>query len=312
MNNFIGNYLNKGYTPMNEATISKPKPAQEKIRNFLLQNPGSTRKQILQNLFGITPEDARKNYSGSGAHAVENTLSRCLYSKLIRVDTTVTPNKWYAVEQPETKSTIEEGNKVSTNLPPSVDSFLQDISQMTELLSYRDVMNFEPSEEDLLLVKKLISKVRRKLNTEDLTDEQIAELPEVDQIVEIVKKKVIQEQNLSSDNVYEKTKQQLIEIKNCIPDLLNFYQGKITGTELYDIIVKKTPSLQVDYKDAYLDFLSQINEPKKIGEWTLPISSSGSFYTAFIDLDWIYNLDELTEEQCDELIADFKKKKFNN
>jgi len=83
------------------------KPAQEKIRDFLIKNPGVTRKQIYQDLFGISPEAARKDYGRSGAHTVENTLSRALISHLITMDNSVKPAKWYAVTGNQTTSTPE-------------------------------------------------------------------------------------------------------------------------------------------------------------------------------------------------------------
>jgi len=110
-----------------------------------------------------------------------------------------------------------------------------------------------------------------------------------------------------NEGVYQTTKKQLDEIKSCIPDLNDFYNKNINGDTLYSIIVKQTPTLQIDSKEAYLDFLNQINDSKKFDiSWTLPKSSSGSFYTAFTDLDWVYEVEGLSSKEADKLINDFK------
>ena len=279
----------------------KSKPAQEKIRDFLIQNPGATRRQILQDLFGISPEDIKKGYNYPKTHTIENTLQRTLQSGLIKVDNTVKPMKWYAVEESlkeskkrtideiieetiqndeliynpkdtitedqkrdniqvfivdegqdivdveetfkpytvydikqtnvkrpkysgpafvltfsseeeeygsvmsqdlfnllreagykgevfeENIEQIDEGNQVSSKLPSSIDSFLQDIAQYTELIHYKDIMNIDPSKFNIKEVSRLIKKVKQEVAINDLSDEEIAELPEVKQIIALVK-----------------------------------------------------------------------------------------------------------------------------
>lgn len=84
-------------------------------------------------------------------------------------------------------------NAVSANLPSSIDSFLQDIAQMTELLSYQDIMNFKPSDEDIKKLAFLIKKIKSFIKTNDIEDEEISELPEIKEIVNIIKGKIIEE-----------------------------------------------------------------------------------------------------------------------
>lgn len=109
-----------------------------------------------------------------------------------------------------------------------------------------------------------------------------------------------------NEGVYQTTKKQLDEIKSCIPDLNDFYNKNINGDTLYSIIVKKTPTLQSEGL-GYVEFVKQINDSKKFDiSWTLPKSSSGSFYTAFTDLDWVYEVEGLTSKEAEKLINDFK------
>lgn len=166
-----------------ENPISKEKPTQQKIRDFLIQNPGATRRQILQDLFGISPEDIKKGYNYSKTHIIENTLQRALSSGLIKVDNTVKPMKWYAVEN----EILEEGNPVTHKLPSSIDSFLQDIAQYTELIHYKDIMNIDPSKFNVNEAAKLIKAVNLKVANYDLSDEEIAELSEVKKVIMMVK-----------------------------------------------------------------------------------------------------------------------------
>src|ERR1035437_5153186 len=66
---------------------------------------------------------------------------------------------------------------------------------------------------------------------------------------------------------YEKIKKEIDEIRSCIPDLINVYDGKILGSELYKIILEITPLLaEKDDYEYYKDFIDQINKPEKFSE----------------------------------------------
>lgn len=57
---------------------------------------------------------------------------------------------------------LTEGNNVSSQLPPAVDNFLQDIAQMYKTITYKDIMGHEYTEEDL----KKLKNYRRRFRAE--------------------------------------------------------------------------------------------------------------------------------------------------
>jgi len=164
--------------------------------------------------------------------------------------------------------------------------------------------DFEKAEE---LLRELISLRKRfysVLGDDILFDGFGAAESRAKELIEIAKGNV--NKTSEKSNTYQEIKQQVKEMKSCISDLNDFYNRKITGDILYKRIVEKTPSLQIENKEAYLDFLEQINKPKRFGEWTLPKESSGSFYTAFLDSDFFYENEDLTEKEVEELIEYLK------
>lgn len=66
---------------------------------------------------------------------------------------------------------LNEGNPVSMNLPPSIDSFLQDVAQVTEKITYTDISNFEKrcTKSDFSQLRKLRRKFADAM--EDWDDE---------------------------------------------------------------------------------------------------------------------------------------------
>ena len=77
---------------------------------------------------------------------------------------------------------LTEGNNVSSQLPPAIDSFLQDIAQMYETIDYKDIMQHEYSEEDIRKLKNLRRRFRAEVPYEG--DE------EADQIMQDIAEKV--------------------------------------------------------------------------------------------------------------------------
>ena len=130
--------------------------AQEAVRDFLLKNPGVTRKEILQNLFGISPAAARENYGTSGAHTAENVLSRAQSSGLIKQDNS-RPAKWYAVDKPlKVDQSKPEINSLESN---SLSEYLG--------VEYKDYQHGKPQEAAVLLNKltnTYISEVQKALS----------------------------------------------------------------------------------------------------------------------------------------------------
>lgn len=68
---------------------------------------------------------------------------------------------------------LNEGNPVSMNLPPSIDSFLQDVAQVTEKITYTDISNFEKrcTKSDFSQLRKLRRKFADAM--EDWDDEAL-------------------------------------------------------------------------------------------------------------------------------------------
>lgn len=97
----------------------------------------------------------------------------------------------------------------------------------------------------------------------------------------------------------------LAEQNACKSILDQFYAGEVMGTEAADFILANCPAHAADYPEAFKEFVEQIDEPKYIGDWTLPKGSSGSFYTAFFDLDHIIENAECSEERLNEILAEF-------
>jgi len=56
-------------------------------------------------------------------------------------------------------------NESSNELPFSMDSFLQDIAQQTEVITYGDIYNFEVTPPNLSKLKSLRAKIERTVNT---------------------------------------------------------------------------------------------------------------------------------------------------
>ena len=140
--------------------IEKAKPAQEKLRNYLLQHPGATRKQILEDLYDITAEAARMSYNDSGAHAVENILSRALYSGLIRMDNSVKPAKWYAVENMILKESIltEDPKSYKKLLKRIHEKDIRDVDSLYDLINSEFFKDATP-----MLTDEEMSKAERHL-----------------------------------------------------------------------------------------------------------------------------------------------------
>lgn len=81
------------------------------------------------------------------------------------------------------KSRLKEGNPVTDKLPGVVDSFLQDIAQFTNLISYRDIMNHEYTDAEIKRLKSL----GRKWNREY---EYAEDDPESAEIIKKIEKEV--------------------------------------------------------------------------------------------------------------------------
>ena len=60
------------------------------------------------------------------------------------------------------KQELTEDNNVSSQLPPAIDDFLQDIAQMYGTITYKDIMRHEYTEEDL----KKLKNYRRRFRAE--------------------------------------------------------------------------------------------------------------------------------------------------
>ena len=80
-----------------------------------------------------------------------------LYEKLNRLDDSLVES-----ERIVKKKKLTEGNNVSSQIPPALDSFLQDIAQMYGTITYKDIMEHEYTEEEL----KKLKNYRRRFRAE--------------------------------------------------------------------------------------------------------------------------------------------------
>ena len=110
-----------------------------------------------------------------------------------------------------------------------------------------------------------------------------------------------------------------VEIKNylqficaCLPTVKEFYRGEIKGINAYEQII---PLALTHYENDDYGFnainenlLSQINVNRFYSkELDLPMHSSGSFYTALTDLDFIYTeLTDMDEAEIDEMVSEYE------
>lgn len=99
-----------------------------------------------------------------------------------------------------TKTEMTEGNPVSGKLTPRIDSMLQDMAQMYGLFDYKDIIDFNPTADDVKALKAIYRKwVVESQYAEDETDNVLHELANkvltiIDKDDEIVK---------TEDDLYE-------------------------------------------------------------------------------------------------------------
>lgn len=102
------------------------------------------------------------------------------------------PELWNDAEvyfmTPDDPHYLTEGNNVSSQIPPAVDSFLQDIAQMYETISYKNIMEHEYSEEDIKKLKNLRRRFRAEVpyEGEEKADAILQKIAE--KVAEIVKR----------------------------------------------------------------------------------------------------------------------------
>lgn len=97
------------------------------------------------------------------------------------------------------KEKLTEGNNVSSQLPPSIDDFLQDIAQMYGTITYKDIMEHEYTEEDLKKLKNYRRRFRAEVPYEgdEETDNVLKKI--ANRVAQIVKSENILE---SRNNPY--------------------------------------------------------------------------------------------------------------
>ena len=86
-------------------------------------------------------------------------------------------------------------NAVSSKIPEAIDQFLQDIAQMYQTISYKDIMDHDYTSEDLQKLAKLRGKFRREINYVDSGDEEAAAICEkiANDVAEILKSDNLEE-----------------------------------------------------------------------------------------------------------------------
>ena len=81
-------------------------------------------------------------------------------------------------------------NSVSSKIPEAIDQFLQDIAQMYQTISYKDIMDHDYTAEDLQKLAKLRGKFRREINYADSGDEEAVAVCEkiANDVAEVLKR----------------------------------------------------------------------------------------------------------------------------
>ena len=81
-------------------------------------------------------------------------------------------------------------NSVTSKIPEAIDQFLQDIAQMYQTISYKDIMDHDYTSEDLQKLAKLRGKFRREITYADSGDEDAAAVCETiaNDVADIIKR----------------------------------------------------------------------------------------------------------------------------
>lgn len=166
---------------------------------------------------------------------------------------------------------LTEGNNVSSQLSPALDSFLQDIAQMYGTITYKDIMGHEYTEEDL----KKLKNYRRRFRTEipyEGDKEADATLKDIAGKVAIVVKnsRLTEEQGdlVAGDDkmfVEEQLTESIDDISYNISRYINSrydqYNPRIDDTSSSDILVRFSKGVYMNIAEPYDDeFFIQFEE----------------------------------------------------
>lgn len=152
------------------------------------------------------------------------------------------------------KSTkLKEGNPVSHELPPSIDSFLQDVAQEIGSISYNDIANFAESEftdNDLKSLRKLR---RAFLNVDPWEDEDA--LGEIGKkVAAIVKGAKSKEESSLREYVEEGNKVLQVTFDVEVPKNVDLNVQAMSGnTEFYDKLSDFLSSLGFEMAGDIID-----------------------------------------------------------
>lgn len=101
----------------------------------------------------------------------------------------------------ENKIIVDEGNNVSSNLTPALDSFLQDVAQMTEVIDYTDIVEFGRRATETE-IKKLTNLRKRWIAEAEYNDDESEETLKnlADKVAVIVKSNITEDVDVGVDS----------------------------------------------------------------------------------------------------------------
>lgn len=204
----------------------------------------------------------------------------------------------------EIDESLNEGNSVSSKIPPALDSFLQDITQMYGTIDYGNIMDHDYTEDDI----RKLNNLRRRFITwaqYDEDDEEVkAKLNEIANKVAEILKRVDEGFDKQIADVKEKIDYYNNQLKLCRDDadrkdIERKLQGFYNQLNYYTELDKnggnlKMDSLELTTEELKDDFDIELNEDRD------EVAGQMSFFDDDMDFD----------NSMEEGIKDFAKKIF--
>lgn len=118
------------------------------------------------------------------------------------------------------KEQLIEGNNVSSQLPPALDSFLQDIAQMYGTITYNDIMKHEYTEEDLKKLKNYRRRFRAEIPYEGDEDADAVLQNIAEKVGRLIKDDSLDEGFLNEKFLNNIDQDILSSLKDAVPELI--------------------------------------------------------------------------------------------
>lgn len=165
----------------------------------------------------------------------------------------------------EEYESLKEGNPVSNKLPGSLDSFLQDIAQVHGLISYNDIMKFNPDENQIKELKRLRAKYNREAQYNDEESEKtLASISK--EVANIVKNESLTEATDSKD--YKVFSLAMDVAAPADKSLREFGVGSTDPRNpLYNALQKALESVGLEMAGDYIDSVGEVTQVYKDNEY---------------------------------------------